>query len=361
MRTNASISANGDKFQSAKKSSLWDDGETGTRSGLLEWWYEKVAPQEPQNSTPQDRERVRAGRLSSIMLLIMLLFGFVQLPNALTSTNPYFLPILLIAITFVVGAFVFNRLGYVTAVGIALVVVVEATFILVTITGRPITPNTLTTFYLIVVTEVIAVSLLTPKSVFLVALCNAVFTCATIFFKAHTSALVLVSPANYYNALGSPLALQAIVALVMYLWAQGAHLAIERAERVAALESALAERDREVAEQKQQLELGIQQILQTHIQVANGDFNARAPLARENVLWQVAHNLNNFLARLQRATQYEGELQRAEGEVVRAVDAVRRAKATRRPIQIPQSSTVLDPLTQELTGNYLNHPNQAAP
>jgi hypothetical protein len=352
MRTGASI--NGDKPQNAKKSSLWDQHDTGSREGLLEWWYKKVAPEEPQNSTAQERERVRAGRLSSIILLIILCFGFAQLPNAMTSTNTYFLPILLVAILFVMGAFVFNRLGYVTAVGIALVAVTEAAFILIIVTGRPMTASSLTVFYLIVVTELIAVSLLPPKSVFLVAFCNATFTWLTIFFKPHTSALVLVSPANYYNALASPLALQVIVALVMYLWAQGAHLAIERAERVAALEGALAERDREVAEQKQQLELGIQQILQTQIQAANGDFNVRAPLARENVLWQVAHSLNNLLSRLQRSTQFERELQRTEEEAARIVDTVRRAKATRRPIQLPKNGTLLDPLAQELTGNNLS-------
>lgn len=353
MHTEASIPTNSEKSRNARTSSLWNEGESGSHTGLLAWWYQKVAPQEPQNSTPQDRERVRAGRLSSIILLIMLCFGLVQIPNALTSSNQYFLPILLVAIVFVLGAFVFNRRGYVTGVGIALVVVVEATFILVILTGKPMTPSTLTTFYLIVVTELIAVSLLPAKSVFLVAFCNAAFTCGAIFFKAHTSTLVLVSPANYYNALGSPLALQIIVALVMYLWAQGARLAIERAERVAALESALAERDREVAEQKRQLEWGIQQILQTHIQVANGDFTVRAPLARENVLWQVAHGLNNLLSRLQRFTQFEQELQRTESEATRLVEAVRRAKATRRPIQVTKNGTLLDPLAQELTGNAL--------
>ncbi|MGH2509312.1 MAG: hypothetical protein ACRDHZ_18190 [Ktedonobacteraceae bacterium] len=356
MRTEASVSANGDKYQPAKKSSLWNEHDVGAQEGLLGWWYKRVAPEEPQNSTPQDRERVRAGRLSSIMLLIMLLFGIEQLPNALTSTNPAFLPILLIAIVFVLGAFVFNRLGYVTAVGIALVIIVETAFILVMITAKPMTAGSLTNFYLIVVTELIAVSLLTPKSVFLVTFCNAVFTVLTLLFKPHTADLILATPANYYSDIGGPIALQVIVAIVTYLWVQGARLAIERAERVAALEGALAERDREVAEQKQQLELGIQQILQTHIQVANGDFSVRAPLARENVLWQVAHNLNNMLSRLQRAIQFENELQRTEGEAARVVDAVRRAKVTRRPIQLQKSGTLLDPLAQELTGNSLNQP-----
>ncbi len=356
MGTEASFSPNGDKFQNTRKSSLWNEQDTGSSKGLLEWWYKLAAPEEPQNATPQDRERVRAGRLSSIMLLIMFCFGLAQLPNALTSTNHFFLVILLVAIAMIIGIFIFNRRGQVIAAGIVLVIVVEAAFILIGITGRPLAAGSLTIFYLVVVTELIAVSLLPPKSVFLVAFCNAAFTCGTIFFKPHDATLVLVTSANYYSALASPFALQLIVALVMYLWVQGARQAIERAERVAALERALAERDREVAEQKQQLDQGIQHILQTHIQAANGNFSARAPLAKENVLWQVAYGLNNLLARLQRATQFEHELQRTEGEAVRLVDAVRRAKTMRRPIQVPKSGTLLDPLAQELMGNYLNQP-----
>jgi len=46
----------------------------------------------------------------------------------------------------------------------------------------------------------------------------------------------------------------------------------DRAETVAALEHALLE-------QKRDLELGIQQILQTHVTIANGNLDARAPLS----------------------------------------------------------------------------------
>ena len=72
---------------------------------------------------------------------------------------------------------------------------------------------------------------------------------------------------------------------------------------------------RAITQQKQELESGIQQILQTHVQVANGDFTTRAPLTQDHLLWQVAHSLNNLLARLQRLNQAEAELQRAKFEV----------------------------------------------
>src|SRR5215471_19143448 len=71
--------------------------------GWIEWWYRLAAPLEPLHATAQDRERVRAGRLSSIILLIMFCFGLTQVPNALVSVNHFFLVILLTAMAINVG------------------------------------------------------------------------------------------------------------------------------------------------------------------------------------------------------------------------------------------------------------------
>src|SRR5258708_28027653 len=87
--------------------------------------------------------------------------------------------------------------------------------------------RSLTIFYLIVLTELMAVSLLPPKSVFLLALCNGVFTWAAISFLRHSADFKLLTPSAYYSALASPLVLEVIVALVTYLWAQAAKQPIE--------------------------------------------------------------------------------------------------------------------------------------
>lgn len=354
MHIGTSTPIGNEKPQDTREASLWNERNTDTCRELLHWWYELAAPAEPQNASSHDRERIRAGRLSSIILLIMLFFGATQLPNAFSGTNHSFQLILLVAMAINVGAFILNRLGYVMIVGVTMVIVVEMAFILVVLTSpSPLSAGSLTTFYLIVLTELMAVSLLPPKSVFLVAFCNILFTWAAITFLQHTTDFKLTTPSAYYNALASPLVLQGITAIVTYLWAKGARQAIERAERVAALEHTLAERDRAASEQKQQLEQGIQQILQTHVQVANGNFDVRAPLARENVLWQVAYSLNNLLARLQRATQAENELQRVGTEINRLMVAVRDSKVSRRPIKATKSGTALDTLAQELTGHTL--------
>ena len=133
-----------------------------------------------------------------------------------------------------------------------------------------------------------------------------------------------------------------------------------------------------IAEQKRELESGIQEILQTHVQTANGDFNVRAPLAQDHVLWQVAYSLNNLIARLHRLSLVEFDLQQTKREAARAVgslqtqanqikselllvhsetaqlvDALRDAKMREQPIWSPQSHTLLNSLCKELDGNYL--------
>lgn len=355
MRLGTSQSINDEHPENKGHISTYSASRAGVQRGVLEWWYRLAAPQESANSTSSEREMVRAGRLSSIILLIMFCFGLSLLPTALNSMNHLFLFIVLFAMLINIGAFVLNRQGRVLLVGIIMVIVVEAAFIAVVLTSPlGISTRSLTTFELIVLTELMAVSLLPPRSVFLVMLCNNIFTWTTITFMHHTSDLALSPLSAYYGALATPLVLQIIVAIVTYLWVQGARQAIERAEHVAELERAIAERDREVAEQKVQLEKGIQQILQTQIQAANGNFEVRAPLARDNVLWQVAHSLNTLLSRLQRASQAENELQRVSKEIGRLIDAIRMARASRRPVQVARSATALDPLIQELNGNSLN-------
>lgn len=317
-------------------------------NGFLAWWYHLAAPSEPRQATASDRERVRAGQLSSIILLLMFCFGISQLPNALVSPNHVFLAVLLISMAINLAVFVLNRRGMVFVSGIIMVVVVEVAFILVVLSAGRVALRSLPTFHLLVLTELMAVSLLPPRSVFLVMFCNMVFTWAAITFMPHAPDLQLTTPAIYYATLANPLVLHGMVALVTYLWVQGARQAIVRAEQTAVLERVLAERDRTALEQKRQLEEGIQQILQTHIQAANGNFEVRAPLSRDNVLWQVASALNTLLARLQRAGQSEQELQRTKTAAFQLTEVIHMAKRRQQPVRTSKSGTILDPIAQEL-------------
>ncbi len=114
-----------------------------------------------------------------------------------------------------------------------------------------------------------------------------------------------------------------VVALASWLWARSVERALRRADRaeeVAALEHALGE-------QSDQLERGIQALLATLVQVANGDFSARANGSQENLLWQVAVPLNKLLARLATAASASHRLQATERDIDRLADTLTQAHA----------------------------------
>jgi hypothetical protein len=103
-------------------------------------------------------------------------------------------------------------------------------------------------------------------------------------------------------------------------------------------------------EQKRQLEYGIDQILQTHVRVANGDFGARAPLTQDNVLFQIGSSLNNLLNRLGRAAQSEYVMKRTVDEIHRLRDSLQAARSGRKPLWPAPSGTPVDMLLDVIAG-----------
>ncbi|HCF86026.1 MAG TPA: hypothetical protein DEV72_12575, partial [Ktedonobacter sp.] len=133
-------------------------------------------------------------------------------------------------------------------------------------------------------------------------------------------------------------------------------------------------------EQKQQLDTGIQFILQTHVQVANGNFAARAPLGKENMLWQIAYSLNNLLARLQSYSQMlsqyqhmqeenyrlhnalqsnttaQHELQRTRVAATRLIELLKQSQDGRIPTSTVRSGTVIDAVVTQLSNSTSSLP-----
>jgi hypothetical protein len=172
------------------------------------------------------------------------------------------------------------------------------------------------------------------------------------------------------------LTLLAITLLVLLL--EGSFIFRPTTHKLNATIAEIIALEQSIVKQKLELEAGIQQLLQTHIQAANGDFAVRAPLTQDHVLWQIAYSLNNLLSRIQRLSQAESDLLQARTETSRVVGglqnqanlvlnelqliqtdtavllkALRDAKAKGMPIRLPQSRSLLEPVCKELTGNYL--------
>lgn len=120
----------------------------------------------------------------------------------------------------------------------------------------------------------------------------------------------------------------------------------------------IAELEHTIATQKKELDEGIQQILYTLVQAANGDMNVRAPLAQQHALWQVGVELNTLLARLQRARFQQTklsdyELQQIKLEIRHLIYNIQRAKRMQTPLLFVSTGTAIDPLLGELMGHSL--------
>jgi hypothetical protein len=324
--------------------------ESKKPSGFFEWWFKwTTVPEPPASASFVKRELARKGRLLSTILLFFLSILILALPTC------FFIPIL--AVRYIdlalIGAatisLLLNRAGKVVIAAIVLVVGFEVALTAVVLVTNPLDETVLQIYDLYTMVELFVVSLLPIRSVFLVAGCNSVFFWFDLAYQKHVAFLGPDLTTQFIPIVSRPIFLQMIVAAVSFLWVSSATKAImraDRAEMVVQLEHALVD-------QKRELEEGIAQILHTHVEVANGNLNARAPLNQDNMLWQIARALNTLLVRLQRASMSEKDLHRTEQAVTQCVTIIQRAEKQEQLPQLPFTHTAVDPLIAALQGKTL--------
>ncbi|HEV7235229.1 MAG TPA: hypothetical protein VGN15_03545 [Ktedonobacteraceae bacterium] len=320
---------------------------------LLQWWYQFSSPADAAaDASFFTREQVRRGRVASLVILgilcaaillvpIILLAvpGMLVLPWAFTSTG--------VGILCCLCAIPLNRTRHVQLAGILLLIAVDVIVAGIVLSERDgLDPLFLSMFDLLVVAELIAASLLTPISVFGVALLNSILIIIDINLQPRSMMWMqmVLSQQLAYSLLARPIALYVVVAAVAYLWVNSALNALQRADRA----ELIAELERRENEQKQHLEQEIEQILLTHVRVANGDLNARAPTYQDNALWQINIALNNLLARFKSALRAERNLRNLAEEVMQLRVALRNWKPGQ-PLQWhPATEMLLTPLVDDL-------------
>jgi hypothetical protein len=268
----------------------------------------------------------------------------LRLPGGLAAIGT----LIAVAIVFLglVTAAMLNRRGWVSAAGTVLVLVISGAVVYAVASVSTLSLVYLPAYDLFVISSLVAASVLPRRAVFAVAALNIALIVADYLLQPHAPDMrQAVLTYGAAAMLERPIALQVLVAIVSYLWVRGTDEAIRRADRA----EEIAQLEHSIADQKRQLDIGVQQILQTHIRAANGDFNARAPLGQENVLWQIAASLNNLLARLQRAGYAEHQLRRTEEELQRLAGAIDDAQAGRRPIWPAPSGTAADLIIERIS------------
>jgi hypothetical protein len=315
----------------------------------LRWWYRCSLPGSADHDVQDDV--LSHSRLASILLLVTLIGVIAFIPAALTSDDLHVVPPVAGMFVMTCLGVLLNKRGKTTSAGLLIIASLDTALIfsLLSYPHFTLTQNAVPIYDLFVLSDIIAVSLLPIRSILYISCYHSIFMLADIVLQPHTPDLQVLIAQTTYSFMVRPLTIQIVVALVTYLWVRNTMKALERANKA----ELIARLEHTIALQRQDLDEGIQQILQTLVQVANGNLDVRAPLAQQHVLWQVGVGLNTLLSRLQRANQSERELARVKMEIRRLITRVQEAKHRQVILWLPPGGTELDVLISELMGCLL--------
>jgi len=316
----------------------------------VRWWLRLTSSgwNLPQ-TTIEQRERMRRSQLASWIILGLLVADIVLLP---VGINDFGTLSAIIVVGLLAAAFL-NRLGYVTWAGILIIFLLcGGVFSSLLIQSGGLALDALPAYDLLAITVIVAASVLPRWSAFIVAAVNTGLMFLDFWLQPHAGNLQqeLQSYPSFLSGalalLARPVAFQIVLAIVAYLWVLGANTALARADRA----EELAALEHEIAEQRYELESGVQEILQALVQVANGKLAVRVPVSHEHLLWQIASAINNLLNRLQRASIKEHEFYRTRVEIERLAAALEDIQAGRPAFWPAPSGTPVDLLIECLTG-----------
>src|SRR5947209_11760574 len=287
---------------------------------LIQLWNALTTlPEAPPDADLAQREAVRRSRLTSNVLFFFVVMVVALLPACyIAPGHSYFWLDLALAVASIF-ALAHNRQGYTLAAGILVNLAGFSILTIALFTTIPFDETTLQGYDMYVIVELLAVSLLPMRSIFLVAITGTICIIGTLIYMPHTAVLDTDLHDRLLIIIARPIGTLFLAAGVTYILASTMATAIERAGRaelIAQFQRKLAEHEHALVEgQKRELDVGIRQILHTHVGVANGNLHTRAPLTRDNMLWQITVALNNLLVRFQRASRAAAELQRVDWAV----------------------------------------------
>ncbi len=302
-----------------------------------------------KESIQRVRKEVRRQQVVTFILFVIFLFQLISLPGAIMMQSALSIGTVIFGIALCGIAMVFNNMGKVGIVSILLILVVDLGCGLMLLTpgmnmssmggtsssgsmssmesmsssgnmsSVSLDVSELPTFDLLVISELIAASLLPTVSIFPVAISNILFIIGMVAFMPHTAALnLLLKSPMAYNALSQPISLQLVIAAITFMWVRSALRAAvraDRAEEIAALQQSKAELQQREVEQKRLMEMGINELLQGLVQGVNGK-ETTINLKQDHMLWQVGNAINLILTRLRRTRVIDQENERLRAQIV---------------------------------------------
>lgn len=325
-----------------------------TNKGFLQRWYRLTAISEVTESAPfAERERVRQSQLTSFVLLFytVMVVSLVPVCFLVMSIYPTYIWLMLGLVSICIVALVLNSRGFIITAGIIVNIGSFTALTLAIFSTVPLDATTLQAYDMYVVVELLAVSLLPPRSVFIAFLASVASILTTLIYMPLTTVLEQDLESRFFLIVARPLGTLLLVAGAAYILASTMTEAIKRAGQA----EMIAKLEHELLEQRQEVDGDIQQLLKTHVEIANGNLNARAPLAQDSVLWQIARALNTLLVRFQRASQAEQELHRMEQAIDHSVNSIQQADAYQQKPVLQFTRTPLDRIIVALQGHTFGH------
>ncbi len=313
--------------------------EQKSRSLLQRWNAWTAIPNPPATANFAAREAARKSQMTSNVLFFFTFMVFSLLPVCYISPYPSYFWLDLGLTGACLLALALNRRGYTLAAGILVNLAAFAILTAALFSTLPFDETTLQGYDMYVIIELLAVSLLPIRSVFLAFLCSVISIISTLLYIPHTAVLNKDLHDRLLIIVARPIGTLFLVAGVAFILSAVMTNAIRKAGQA----EMIAKLEHEIAEQKQGLEEGVQQILQTHVEISNGNLYARAPLSQNTMLWQIANALNKLLVRYQRAARAERELQRVEQAVVYYINCIQQAEKHQQVPVLPLGQTPLDP------------------
>lgn len=310
------------------------------------WWFRLTMPSRVEKGGRLiQRDAVRRARLLSTIGLFYLAFLLLVLPAAFFASRVSLYSILFSGVI-VAAILIMNRQGKIKLGSILIVLVFECSLLLSIIMSNPLDLTDMPLYDIFVIGELIAVSLLTIRSVFVLAGINSAFIVGDLLFQSHTQVLEAALQTQLILLIVRPICIQFAVITVLSLWVHNtfkANSRANRAEMIATIEHTLAAQHTIAEHEKQELESSIQQLIQAHVDATNKQLNARIPYPPAKVLWPLVGVFNSLWIRLQHSQYNEAELLQLKLAIAELSEAVQHASLTPQlPLELKRSGTDID-------------------
>jgi hypothetical protein len=321
------------------------------------WWLKLTAPKGAgtysQAFNRQTREHLRRSSLTSAVAPFVFFAPLLLLQQ---SANIGTMAGIVVLMFVSILALFFNRNGKQVIAALLLVLAMDAVIegALITASGG-LGSGWLLTFDLFVIPLVTVGVLLNRRFLWFFIVFHITCILGDFYFLPHAPDLIALI--NQWNgpavAFARPLIIQLGGGLLCWLAVRSTDEAIERADRAELIAGLQAS----IAEEKKQLEGGIQELLTVLTNAANGHY-IQATLTQGNALWRISAAINALFARLQSSKQTEHQTQALLKQIQTVSEMLRMAQEGQSVRWPAPSNGPLEPLLRTLRILYPSSPPQ---